>query len=381
MKRYLFFLILLASCSTPEHTHDSCCCHHHNSIIIGFAGDAMLGRSVDEKLQSPGFNPWGSLLPELKKSDFNIVNLETTLTDETKATPKVFNFKSSPKNVTALQHGAINIVNLANNHSLDFGFAGLAETIKTLNRAGIKHVGAGQNKDQAQKPLLLQKKGVRIGVLGYTDNEPGWLATAERPGTNYIHVGDIDRIKTDVAKIRDKVDLVIVTIHWGPNMKNTPSPEVINFAHQMIDAGVDIIHGHSAHVVQAIELYNDGVIMYDTGDLIDDYAIDPVMKNNHSLFIQICVDAHKEMELTAIPLIIENMQVNKAENNVAQKIIRNVNKLCEPFGTKITNDGTIVKNNKPISKNSPFCLIKPSTHNAARFFCIRRGSFCICAAN
>src|SRR5205814_4206022 len=127
----------------------------------------------------------------------------------------------------------IDIVNLANNHTLDFMQEGLAETITTLDTAHILHVSAGNNYLEAQKPVIITKNNVTIGILGYTDNEPTWKATESKPGVNYIRVGDISTITQQITVLRPQVDILIVTCHWGPNMQQKPSQEFVQFAHNI----------------------------------------------------------------------------------------------------------------------------------------------------
>jgi poly-gamma-glutamate capsule biosynthesis protein CapA/YwtB (metallophosphatase superfamily) len=311
-------------------------------ITIGFMGDVMLGRLVNEKISRAGYTyPWGNVLPLLKENTLNIINLETTLTISTQAVPKVFNFKASPDKVKTLTEGNITVTNIANNHILDFSYQGMIETIATLDKAHIRHVGAGINEDEARKPVILTFNDTTLGILGYTDNEPGWASSGLKPGTHYVKVGDIRKIQEDIEKIRSKVDIVILSIHWGPNMRDKPTQEFIDFAHAIIDAGVDIFHGHSAHVVQGIEKYKNKLIMYDTGDFVDDYAVDELLRNDRSFLFRVTVDKTKIKHVQLIPVIISSMQVNLAQGDNYTQAVEKIQQLSAPFGTTITNDGII----------------------------------------
>lgn len=313
----------------------------NKTVMLGFAGDVMLGRLVNEKIKQTGFAyPWGSVAPLLHANDLNLINLETTLSSPGTPIPKVFNFRSDPQNVQTLIEGNINVVNLANNHSLDFGPKGLLETLDTLKRANIGSVGAGRNLTEAQQPFIIKKKGIKIGFIGFTDNEPTWLAGAEKPGTNYIRVGDIQAIKEQISRVRSRVDLLIASIHWGPNMREKPTDEFVSFAHTLIDAGIDIIHGHSAHVFQGIEVYQDKLIMYDTGDFVDDYKVDPKLRNDLSFLFQIEVDRSGLKALQLIPVKIDNMQVNLAADEEYSWALERMKKLSAEFGTIIKSNGT-----------------------------------------
>lgn len=327
----LFVLILVISCleSMAQET-----------LRIGLAGDVMLGRLVNELLQEklPAY-PWGTMLPFLQDNHLNLINLENAITVHNEAVPKVFNFKTDPANTAVLRVGNIHVVNLANNHILDFGTQGLQDTLKNLKQANIASVGAGMSIQEAQKPYIFTKNGISIGIVGFTDNEPTWNATQIKPGTNYVRVGDIETVKKTIQPLIGSVDYIIASIHWGPNMKERPSKGFQAFARQMIDAGISIIHGHSAHIFQGIEYYKNGLILYDTGDFVDDYRVDPVLRNNISFLFNIELSKSDIKSLKLIPTKIENMYVNRAENKEAQWAIKRMQELSHEFGFTINNQG------------------------------------------
>ncbi len=294
------------------------------AVRIGFAGDVMLGRLVNTntKDKEPTY-VWGTMLPFLKANDLNIANLETTFTRSTHPTPKVFNFKADPEHVNALIAGFINIVNIANNHILDFGIEGLKDTLNTLNRAGIQHTGAGMNDREAAKPVLIQRKGLKIGIVGYTDNEPSWKA-GPGPGTHFFDIEDAEKA---IRLLKKEVDLLIVTLHWGPNWQKEPSTRFKSFAHRMIDAGADILHGHSNHTFQGYEWYKGKLILYQTGDFVDDYAIDRNERNDRSFLFVVDADRDGPFNLSLIPTIIQNEQVNQAEGTDARASLKRMRDL------------------------------------------------------
>lgn len=305
-------------------------------VLIGLMGDVMVGRLVDEAIPSVGYaNPWGNLLDVLRSTDLNVVNLETTLTTAVDAADKVFVFRASPDRVQVLSEARINVCNLANNHILDFGGPGLVETIGVLDSVGIRHVGAGRTAEEAAAPAIVERRGVTIGVLGYTDNEPDWAASNGRPGTRVIRVDDPTRVQQDVRALRERVDLVIVTLHWGPNMRLRPTPEFQRLAHAVIDAGADIIHGHSAHVFQGIEWRGRGLILYGTGDFVDDYAVDPQLRNDLSFLYLVQADRSGVLALEMIPVRIANLMVNRAEGDDYRLAVDRITALSAEFGTEV----------------------------------------------
>lgn len=317
-----------------------------NTITIGLAGDVMIGRGVNTTITDNGYTyPWGNVLSLLKNTDINIINLETALTNGNKKVFKTFNFKATPDKIKTLTEACITVANLANNHILDFSEEGLRETIQTLNVAGIKYAGAGMNEKEAGKPAIFTAKNIIFGLLGFTDNEPGWKADTSTSGVNYIDISkknDCNKALNDIAQLRKVTDIVIVSIHWGPNMQEEPERHFIDFAHEIIAQGADIIHGHSAHNFQGIEVYNHKLILYDTGDFVDDYAVDPVFKNDHSFLFRIEANKKGVTKLELIPTVISNYQVNLATGEAYKWCIQRMQNLSAKFGTKVSDKGEVM---------------------------------------
>ncbi len=305
-------------------------------VVLGLAGDTMLGRLVDDVIGEKGYlYPWGDMLPILRSTHLNLVNLETTLTHGTKKTPKTFNFKATPDRVKSLLEARIKVCNLANNHILDFGLEGMRETILSLDQADIAHVGAGFSIKEAREPLILEMSGIRLGILGCTDNEPLWEAGSSRPGTYFVSVFEPQHLESQVKEVASRVDLLILSIHWGPNMRREPPQSFVSFAHRLVEAGVDVFHGHSAHIPQGIEVYRGGIIFYDNGDFIDDYRVTPELRNDQSFFALVRAGVMGIRSVQLIPTLISNMQVNRASGRAYREIVDRVNRLSEAFDTEV----------------------------------------------
>lgn len=309
-----------------------------DSLLIGFTGDVMIGRLVNEYLT--GKDPkylWGDVLPLLQSTDLNIINLEAALTCSDKKVAKVFNFKADPEKVQTLLEGNIQVVNLANNHILDYSEEGLLETLKTLSKVDIKYVGAGRDIFEASRAITIEKKGIKIGILGFTDNEPTWKAGVSTPGTNFVEINDngLQHVKKKIEELRENVDLIIVSMHWGPNMRERPNQQFVKFAHGVMDSGADVFHGHSAHIFQGIELYQGKLIMYDTGDFVDDYYVDPHLRNDHSFLYIVELNKDGFQNLRLEPVLIDNFQVNICPN---EEILERARKLSKEFNTELYID-------------------------------------------
>ncbi|MCI0664825.1 MAG: CapA family protein [Acidobacteria bacterium] len=317
-------------------------------ISIALTGDVMLGRGVDEAIRRFGpLYPWGNLLSELKSFGLTIVNLECVISGKGQPWsrwPKVFHFRANPRAIDTLQLAKIDCCVLANNHVLDYEEEALIEMLDLLRQAGIAYAGAGRNLDEAMRPVILEKAGAKIGVVAFTDNESGWCASETAPGTNWIEVSleEISfkpvRVAIDSARAAG-AEVVIFSIHWGPNMIERPSALFRKFAHAVMDAGADVYHGHSAHLMQGIEIYKGRPIIYDAGDFVDDYAVDPRLRNDFGVLFRLLVDRNKVVQIELIPVFISNYQVNLASGLTRKAISERISELSAEMGTLIQQEG------------------------------------------
>ncbi|MFO7562744.1 MAG: CapA family protein [Enhygromyxa sp.] len=284
------------------------------TVRLFLCGDVMLGRGVDqlfarscrpriyesmmksaigyielaERVSGPiprpvePAYPWGDALELLDalRPDARIINLETALTVSEAAAPKGINYRAHPSNVAVLGAAAVDCCSLANNHVLDWGEAGLLETLATLERAGIATTGAGADLLSARAPARLELPGggaiLVFGLCLGDSGVPGsWAGGPHRAGVHFLaELSDatVDELAAAVAAVKRPGDLAIASIHWGGNWGYAIPPEHRRFAHALIDrAGVDLVHGHSSHHPKAIELHNERAIFYGCGDFLNDY--------------------------------------------------------------------------------------------------------------
>ncbi len=317
-------------------------------LTLALTGDVMLGRYVNEMLKS--ISPaevWNDLLPHLEQADLRVVNLECALTGhlgEWKRTPKQFHFRADPQAaVRVLQAADIDACMLANNHTLDFEERGLRDTLRTLGENGIRYAGAGLNAAEAAKPAVLEVQGGsrRVAMLSYTDNEPAFAATADRPGTNYLEVSlqpdTLERVAAGIGQAREEgADLVVVSNHWGPNFVERPSQQFRNFARRVIELGADIYYGHSAHILQGIEIHRGKPILYDTGNLIDDYAVHPLLRNDRSCLFTVAFEENRLRRIELLPVSLDVGYVALARSKEFEAICARMEMPCAELGTKLT---------------------------------------------
>ena len=317
-----------------------------SQMTLLFVGDVMLGRLVNAALQeqSPAY-PWGDTLALFQQADVRFCNLEYVISDwgtPLSATPKAFHFRSDAKNIEVLTAARIDAVSLANNHVLDFDYEGLFHTMGNLEAAGIQYAGAGTTITEASDPAIWEVKRKQLGLIAFTDNEPGWEATEEQPGVLYVPITLKDqravKLLELVRKTKALVDVLIVSAHWGPNWGDDPPAEHIPFAHALIDAGADVIFGHSGHVVRGIELYREKPILYCTGDFVDDYAVDEIERNDQSCMFVVEIDGQRISRLLLYPTVIEAFQARRAKQNERKVIVARMQRLCRKLNTTTTWD-------------------------------------------
>ena len=231
-----------------------------------FGGDLLLGgyyeSAVGESV-STAFSGF-SLMSE---ADIAMVNLENPITTRGKKVQKPYNFRMHPKFLRAISDAGIDLVTIANNHVFDYGREGFFDTISYLDSAGIRHVGAGVNREDAHRPVVMEIRGKRIGFLAY-------YGGGEAPGAGNSSPGvarrEPDLVRADIQslKINLQADYIVVNLHWGTEKADTPDPSQQAFARSLIDAGANAVIGHHPHVLQGIETHNSGVIVYSLGNFV-----------------------------------------------------------------------------------------------------------------
>lgn len=368
-----------------------------DEIRVALAGDVMLGRGIDQILPHPG-DPaiqehwrdtddarrfvqlaedrngpvpsgrdaryvWGDTLAMLDDfdADARIINLETAVTQRGQPWPdKRIHYRMNPENVDVLRAAKIDVCALANNHVLDWGIPGLADTAAALDRAAICRAGVGRNLAEAAAPAVLPagNKG-RVIVISAAMTSSGtpreWAAAPDRPGV--FLVGPADAVVTFLRRLiegrKRPGDILIFSVHWGRNFGHELSADMRGFFHRLIDEiGVDLVHGHSSHHVRAVELYNNKPILYGCGDLINDYeGIDMGAGRDAyhpGLGLLYCArfDAASGdfLGLVMHPTAMHRLRVRRGTEEDARTLAAILNREGAPLDTQVTvtADGTIL---------------------------------------
>lgn len=234
-------------------------------------GDIMLSRDVARRINIKGVDyPYDATRDYLKSADITFGNLETPITPGPSVPVNSMTFHSDPKVAPGLARAGFDILSLANNHTPNYGQAGLLDTFKYLSEGGIKFVGAGKNAADAEAPVYIEAQGIKFAFLAYNDTDvvpDSYGASTSRAGTNFM---DISKVQKAVPEARKHADVVIVSMHSGVEYTATPNSHQKNFAHASIDAGADMVIGHHPHVAQTLEKYNGKFIIYSLGNFVFD---------------------------------------------------------------------------------------------------------------
>jgi poly-gamma-glutamate synthesis protein (capsule biosynthesis protein) len=294
---------------------------------------------------------WGAALVELNRTrpDLRVINLETAITRSDARFPKTINYRMSPENADCLRAAGIDCCVLANNHTLDWGEAGLIETLSTLERLQIKSVGAGRDGRQAAAPVVFDTGHGRLivhAIASVTSGTPAaWAGGEHTPGVNVLaELSDtaVARIAEETAKLKQSGDIVMVSIHWGPNWGYDIPEAQRRFAHALIDkAGVSIVHGHSSHHPKPVEVYRNRLVLYGCGDFLNDYEGIPgyeEFRDDLALMYFADVDpANGELtELEMVPLQIRRFQLVRPSETDVVWLQRRLDSVCELLDARVT---------------------------------------------
>ncbi|MFE3452639.1 CapA family protein [Nonomuraea sp. NPDC059194] len=310
------------------------------SVTLALAGDTMLGRGVATLLEitnAPAAYFSDGVRDHLAGADLFLLNLECCVSargEKWAAPGKPFHFRAPPQAAELLAGLGVGCVTLANNHALDYGYDALLDTRDHLERVGIQVVGAGADQAQARRPAILSAGGLRVGVVGVTDHPSDYAARPDRPGVAYADLpfrvpswltGTITAMRADV---------VLVTPHWGPNMTARPLPYVRAAAERLVESGATLVAGHSAHVAHGVAL----PVLFDLGDFLDDYAVDPELRNDLSLLFLVTFDGPRVAGLRAVPIKLEYGRTELASGREHAWISERFVAACAELGTEARLD-------------------------------------------
>lgn len=237
-------------------------------VTIGFVGDLMFARDVVTLMEQHGSSyPFERVMHLFRGVDLLVGNLEGTFTERGERADKYYTFRAPPAVAQTLRDAGFDAVSLANNHALDFGPVGLADTVDTLDGLSVAHFGAGGDATEAARPLTLEVRGLRVAILGFSAVRSSVFATASRPG---VAEATVDAVEAAVTAAAAESDAVVVVIHFGTEYDPEPTREQRALAHAAVDAGATVVVGHHAHTLQPWERRGDALILYGLGNFVFD---------------------------------------------------------------------------------------------------------------
>lgn len=256
-----------------------------NSVTLSFAGDIMLDRGVRNSVLKNFAGDYSRLFEKLdlfsllKKSDIVFANLEGTASDKGKDKGNLYAFRMDPSVVPALKGAGISVLSVANNHMGDWGREAYIDTLTRLKENEILYTGGGMSEHEAEQPVIIEKQGIKIGYLGFSDKGPDWMrAKVDQAG---LLVANNPRFDEIIKNASAQVDYLVISFHFGEEYQDTHNQRQEELAHRAIDNGAKIVVGHHPHVMQDTEIYSPkdctqssctGYIVYSLGNFIFDQA-------------------------------------------------------------------------------------------------------------
>jgi poly-gamma-glutamate capsule biosynthesis protein CapA/YwtB (metallophosphatase superfamily) len=307
---------------------------------IGLLGDVMLGRMVAQRLEvEPPQRVWSDELRQLCAGcDAVFCNLECCISERGRPTSRIagkpFFFRAPPAAADALQAANVAAVSLANNHALDFETAALADTLDHLAAAGIPAAGAGASARAARSGVVIPAGDLRVGLLALTDHPFEYAGGNDSPGVAWAPLRKHlpDWVGEELQRLRAAADLVIAFPHWGPNMTTEPARSQRRRAEELVAAGADIVAGHSSHAFHGAGRVDGRPVLYDLGGAVDDYAIDPLLRNDLGLLALWRPGAARDLELVGWRL--GYCETGLAREGDADWIAERLERACAELGTR-----------------------------------------------
>ncbi|MCG8400050.1 MAG: CapA family protein [Firmicutes bacterium] len=305
-------------------------------VLLVAVGDIMLSRGVAEEMEKGGGHghPFEMVRSYLREGDVVFGNLEGPITDGRKIKITEMKFRADPGVEQVLKDTGFNLLSLANNHTPDFGSRGLLDTMQYLDRAGIRHAGAGASESQAYAPAYMEVKGMRLALLAFNDPAvvPGsYRAGENRPGTAFL---DPAKMRQAISKARKKADFVVVSIHAGTEYVAQPHRAQVRYARLAVDAGADLVLGHHPHVVQKVERYRGKYIIYSLGNFVFDQFWSRATRQGVVAGIYINANGVEKMEFLPV-FINDRAQPRELKGEEAETVLAKLELPLETMDTTV----------------------------------------------
>ena len=345
-----------------------------SGFSIAVAGDLVPSRRISV---APGEGTFTETVGWLRKADVTFGDLEMPLSDQGQPREKLIAFHASPSIMDDLPDLGFKVLSLANNHSLDYGYDALNDTIAGLDRVGIRRIGAGQDIREAEKPTIVDVNGARVGFIAWSCLLPtGGAASLERAGLAPIHIhsayevdafaqmeepgnppvvktwadkADLRRAVETVRELRKEVDFLAVSVHWGYGSGEALAEYQQPIGRALIDSGADVILGNHVHAIHGVEVYGGKVILYSPGNFIaqqpregaSEIALaiyDEMSPDGYLAWLEVDTDATYNIRLIPTSTNSEGLP-EVAHGGTADRILERIQRLSRRLNTEISIDG------------------------------------------
>jgi hypothetical protein len=309
-------------------------------LTVAAGGDVLGDRGVGIFMDKNGGEPvFAQVKPLFEWAQLAFVNLEGPISDKgARATWKEYTFRARPALLDALVSGGVDVVSLANNHSMDYGAKALLDTITRLDEAGVRYAGAGADAAAASAPALIKTPAGTVAFIAVTDIIPGgFAATSDSPGVN-VTTPDRKKLLAAVAAADKKADFVIVSLHWGTEYAPRAGQDQQKLAHQLVDSGADLILGHHPHVIEGLELYRDRLIAYSLGDFVWDHYS---RETGETFVLQVTIPPSGPPSFKVVPVYLDSVSGIPAPvtGDDAEAILTRLVGLSADLGLQLTISG------------------------------------------
>ncbi len=314
-----------------------------DKVTLCFTGDVMMNSYFADYINNFGVDySWTDVSDILQKADITAINLETSVSERGKSLKREgYGFRSQPETLQGLVNAGVDLVNLANNHTYDYGETAFLDTLDHLEKSNIVYSGAGKNLEEAIDVKILKRNNLNVGFISFSEvqSSGSFKADEDKAGIAFFNKNDDSLILDVVTKAKKECDILFVMLHWGVEYNSVPSEYQIELAHRIIDKGADGIIGHHPHILQGMEIYKERPIIYSVGNFL-------FLKKNEeagkTAVFELEFGKDNFIGGRFYPVHIDKCKADLLEEDdpMKKEIIQKLSNLSQGFGTNITTEGT-----------------------------------------
>lgn len=313
-----------------------------DTVTLAFVGDILPAARVLELMTKNGYDyPYREAKEILSAADITAGNLESSITNRgTAAEDKQYLFRAPPETLPAIKEAGFDYLSLANNHTLDFGWEGLSDTMDYLDDIELQHSGSGNDDQEAFTPAYIERNGIIVAYIGVTRVVPVTTWKADRNHAGVAEAYTPNRAEAAIKEAKENADLVVVMVHWGEERSEKPIDHQTDLAYRFVDAGADLVVGSHPHVLQGFEAYKGKWIAYSLGNFV--FSTTASSKTSETGVLNAECDKAGDCLLKFQPMFATNSQPAPMDALKGKELLERLSSLS--FGATVEEDGTVVAN-------------------------------------